>query len=296
MMLQFLTRKKNKMMELFADSDCELGEGPFWHPFRQSLFWFDILGKRLYTKGGELQYWQFEEYVSAAAVIDESRLLIASQSQLFLFDLETETQEKLCDLEADNPVTRSNDGRVDIYGGLWIGTMGIHAEEKAGAIYRFYRGELRQLFGGLTIPNSICFSPDGQYAYFTDTPTGIIKRVTLDADGWPNLETVCDFIDLRDEGLNPDGAIVDQDGHLWNAQWGASRVACYDQDGKFIRAVSAPSPHTSCPAFGGKDLNILFVTTAQEGLSQDQIADTKAGSVFTLPETVKGQAENLLKL
>jgi len=284
------------MMHLYADSNCELGEGPFWHPFRQSLFWFDIMGKRLYTKDVELKYWQFDEYVSAAAVIDENRLLIASQSQLFLFNLEAETQEKICDLEADNPVTRSNDGRVDTYGGLWIGTMGIQAEEKAGAIYRFYQGELRKLFGEITIPNSICFSSDGKYAYFTDTPTGIIKRVMLNEAGWPKLETVLDFIDLRDEGLNPDGSIVDQEGNLWNAQWGASRVACYDQEGTFIRAVSAPSPHTSCPAFGGTELDVLFVTTAQEGLEEAAIADTKAGSVFSIAETIKGQAENLFKL
>ena len=112
-------------------------------------------------------------------------LLIASESQLLRFHLGDHSQSKICDLEADNPITRSNDGRCDPQGGFWIGTMGKKAEAKAGAIYRYYRGDLVQLFSEITIPNAICFAPDGQTAYFTDTPLRQILAVDLDAEGWP---------------------------------------------------------------------------------------------------------------
>jgi len=155
-------------MSIFDDTICSLGEGPLWHPERQSFFWFDIIEKRLY---GEGQTRQFDEHVSAAGWVDHDTLLIASESQLFTYDLETNTQEHVAPLEQDNAITRSNDGRADPYGGFWIGTMGKAAERGAGAIYRYYRGAVETLYTDITVSNAICFSPDGTFAHYTDTPT-----------------------------------------------------------------------------------------------------------------------------
>ncbi|WP_322893941.1 MULTISPECIES: SMP-30/gluconolactonase/LRE family protein [unclassified Yoonia] len=265
------------------DTQCILGEGPLWHPVRGELFWFDILGKRLHCKA---RHWQFDEYVSAAGWVDADTLLIASQSALFRLDLRDGSQTKLCDLEADNPVTRSNDGRADPLGGFWIGTMGIEAEEGAGAIYRYYKGALRQIIAPVTISNAICFAPDGKSAYFADTPLQKIMRVSLDADGWPMGDPVV-HIDLTDTDLHPDGAVVDAQGNLWNAQWGAGRVAGYAPDGTFIESYHFPATQTSCPAFGGDDLTTLFCTSAATGLDgADQ------GKTYTTSTSYKGQAEH----
>ena len=221
------------------ETQCTLGEGPLWHPKRNELFWFDILGKRLHRSG---EHWHFDGHVSAAGWVDDATLLVADAAGLFLFDLETGAREDLVALEADNPATRSNDGRADPHGGFWIGTMGIGAEPGAGAIYRYYRGEVRQLFAGLTIPNAICFSPDGGHAHFTDTPTRRIMRQRLSArDGWPEGEPE-PWLDLAPEGLNPDGAVIDAEGNFWNAQWGAGRVACYDPDGTLCRGRGISTP------------------------------------------------------
>ncbi|MEO0980974.1 MAG: SMP-30/gluconolactonase/LRE family protein, partial [Pseudomonadota bacterium] len=153
------------MSNVFDERRCVLGEGPLWHPERQQLFWFDILSKKMMTReNGTAASWEFDEYVSAAGWVSKSEMVIASASQIFLFNLDTEARTKLCDLEADDPVTRSNDGRADPRGGFWIGTMGINAEQGKGSIYRFYKGELRRLYSGITISNAICFSPDGQTA------------------------------------------------------------------------------------------------------------------------------------
>lgn len=273
-------------MLIYDKRQCALGEGPLWHPERNELFWFDILGKCLVSK---TRTWDFEDHVSAAGWVDEHTLIVASETALSRFDLTTGAAEVLVALEADNPTTRSNDGRADPYGGFWIGTMGKEAEPKAGAIYRYYKGELRALFTGITISNAICFSPNGNWAYFSDTVTQQIMRVALDGAGWPNGEPSV-YLDFRHEGLNPDGAVVDEHGRLWNAQWGASRVACYGPKG-ILQSVALSPSQVTCPAFGGADLGTLFVTTAAVG-----VEETRAGMTFALDIGAKGQAEHRVLL
>lgn len=253
-------------VSLFDARICTLGEGAFWHPERGQAFWFDILNRCLHSiENGQPRTWQFNEYVSAAGWIDRDRLLIASETALFVFDLRDATRRDLLPLEADIPDNRSNDGRADPQGGFWIGTMSLTAETEAGAIYRFYRGELRKLFARVTISNAICFSPDGTAAYFADTALRRIWRQPLDAEGWPKGERDL-FLDQSAEGLNPDGALTDAAGNLWCAQWGASRLSCFSPAGALLHSIELPSLQVSCPAFIGPELDRLIVTSAANGL------------------------------
>ncbi|MCC7320621.1 MAG: SMP-30/gluconolactonase/LRE family protein [Rubellimicrobium sp.] len=271
------------------DTICLLGEGPMWHPLRGELFWFDILGRTLHRRG---QHWRFDRIVTAAGWIDEDRLLIASDRALSVFTLSTGKDAELCPLEADVPGNRSNDGRADPQGGFWIGTMGLDAEQDAGAIWRWYRGELRRLFAPITIPNAICFAPDGRTAYFADTPQQVIRRVTLDDQGWPVGESAI-HIDLRGTGHFPDGAVVDSAGVLWNAQWGSFRVAAYDAAGREMAAIPFPAEQTSCPAFGGERMRTLFCTSAAAGKSQRHLVDhPESGRTFAARVDAVGQAEH----
>ncbi len=260
------------MVQTFDDRPCELGEGPLWHPARGRLYWFDILGRRLlWRDAGVPREVTFDEIVSAAGWTGPDTLLIASETRLFHYNLDTGAAETVAELEAGNPATRSNDGRADPQGGFWIGTMGKAAERHAGAIYRYYRGEVRKLFANVTIPNSICFAPDGSRAYFADTVTRRIMVQPLAEDGWPRGEPQV-FLDLRGDGLNPDGSVTDAAGNLWNAQWGAARVAGYRPDGTLITTVRFPALHTSCPALGGDGLKTLYCTTAREKLDAETLA------------------------
>lgn len=274
---------------VYDETACSLGEGPLWHPERRQLFWFDINGMRLHTRG---QHWQFDIPHSAAGWVDHGTLLIASARGLHRFDIASGTSEDIAPLEADNPVTRSNDGRADPWGGFWIGTMGHAAKPGAGAIYRYVRGDLHQLYTGITISNAICFAPDGGHAYFTDTKVGVIMRQALDAQGWPKGDPEA-FVDCRAQGLNPDGAVVARDGTLWVAQWGAYRVAAYDTQGQFCGARHVPAAQASCPAFGGPDLGTLFVTSAQLGIPEDVLqAEPANGQTFSIAGLSKGLAEH----
>lgn len=281
------------MTSLFDATVCELGEGPLWHPLRQQLYWFDITGRTLYTQADdETKAVRFDTFVSAAGWIDASRLMIASARELFIHDLNTGANTHVCPLEADNAVTRSNDGRADPQGGFWIGTMGCNAEQDAGAIYRWYRGELRRLFAPITISNAISFAPDGHTAFFTDSALAKVMRVTLDAEGWPNAEPTV-FLDLAPAGREPDGAVIDRDGLMWLAEWGSSRVAAYAPDGSLVRTVPVDAPHTTCPAFGGPDLTTLFCTSARQGLTASgRAAAPLSGMTFTAANVARGQQEH----
>lgn len=275
---------------IFDDRRCELGEGPLWHPLRNQLFWFDILGQRLLTqdKTGS-RHWEFPQMVSAAGWVSRDDLLIASETSLFRFNLENGTSEPLVTLEADNPQTRSNDGRADPQGGFWIGTMGKKAEQGAGAIYRYYRGQVRKLFPAISIPNSMCFTPDGRTAQFADSPTRRVMRVSLDAQGWPVGEPQV-FLRLPPDGPEPDGAVIDAQGVTWLAEWGAARVAAYAPDGSFLRSVAFDAPHTSCPAFGG---TTLYCTSALQGMdAAARTAHPDAGKTFMAEKVAEGQLEH----
>ena len=279
-------------MTPFDDRPCALGEGPLWHPARGQLFWFDILGRRMLSRSrGIPEEWAFEEMASAAGWIDEQTLLVATETRLMTFGIDTGRTEDVADLEGSNGATRSNDGRADPWGGFWIGTMGKRAEPGAGAIYRYAGGELRRLHGDISIPNSICFDHARARAYWADTNTHLVMMQTVDDDGWPASEPET-FLDLTGEGLRPDGAVTDARGWLWSAQWGAARVAAYDEEGRFRRAVPFPGAHTSCPAFGDEGLTTLYCTTARQNLTEAEIAAQPLnGCTFAAPGIAEGVPE-----
>ncbi len=283
---------------VFDSRACALGEGPLWHPERQQLFWFDILGKRLLSQAAEgSREWSFDDHVSAAGWVDRDTLLIASASALMRFSLVSGKCDEIIALEADNPVTRSNDGRADPWGGFWIGTMGHKAEPGAGAIYRFFRGELRQLYAPITISNSICFAPDRSCAYFSDTVTQKVMQQPLDpVTGWPSGDASV-FLDLSARGLYPDGAVTDAKGTLWLACWGAGQILGFSPSGSEIAALSVPARQCTCPAFGGADLCTLFVTSATIDLPAELLArEPTNGVTFVLPAATPGLPEPQVKL
>ncbi len=271
-----------------------LGEGPMWHPVRKRLFWFDIPEGKLHSSnaaGYQQRSFQFGEPASAAGWIDKDTLLVATASGLQKLDLNLGSWETLVSLEADNPLTRSNDGRTAPDGSFWIGTMGLKHEHGIGAYYRYHQGKLDKIFHPVSIPNSTCFSADGRLAYISDTVEHVIWCWQLDEIGAPVGEKEI-HIDLGAEKGNPDGSVIDSEGYLWNAQWGAWKIVRYAPDGTRDREIELPVQQPTCPCFGGRDLIKLYITSAKEGLSEEQLAkQPDAGKVLVLDVNVAGLAE-----
>ena len=289
----------NSKAELFVDSRCELGEGPFWNPLLERLFWFDILNQTMLSAGTDghiVDRITFKDTVSAGAVIDKDSLAVAQSGALLRYDFSTDTTSVIAEIEGDVPTNRTNDSRVDRTGGFWIGTMGRKAEAGVGGVYQYRAGQTTKVIENIRIPNSICFSPDGRTAYFTDRGRMILKCATDPATGLP-IGPWEDFFTMEGPG-GADGSVVDSEGFLWNARWGGGKVIRISPDGKLDKVVEVPGvSQVSCPAFGGSDLKTLYLTTAREHMTPEQIErEPHAGSVFAVALDVAGIAEPFLKL
>ncbi len=277
----------------------ELGEGPVFDERRNLLFWCDINSWSLHIGDiatGSVRSIGFGEPVSAVFLTEGVGILIAAARGLISFSPETGIRTPLIDIESGNALTRANDSRVAPGNAIWFGTMSRKLEADFGAYYHlaFPSMSASDLFRPITIPNATCFSPDGKQAYFCDTSRQQILTCKIDEDTGLPASPPEIFVDLSADGLNPDGAVIDSAGRLWNAQWGAGRVACYDSKGRFVDAIKLPASQLTCPCFGGADFKTLYVTSASEGISAG--AEPLAGAVFAIEMDIPGLAERRITL
>jgi sugar lactone lactonase YvrE len=286
--------------EVWVSAANELGEGAIAHPARRSLLWFDILRGRLFERpfaGGWLREHALGLMASAAALVDDRRVLLATETDLRLFDLESGIADPLCPLLADMPRLRSNDARVHPSGAFWVGTMGRNAETDAGAIWWFRKGELRLLFEHITIPNSICFARGGRLAYFSDSARSTIWQVAVDPDEGRPVGEPHQFRSFSADEGRPDGAVVDEEGRLWVSAFGGSAVHAISAGGSIYETYRLPVSQPTCPAFFGERFDRLAITTARENLGPDALMrEPLAGSVFELRAQVRGAPEPFVRI
>jgi sugar lactone lactonase YvrE len=282
-------------VRILDGTQCELGEGPTYDPFQNKAWWFDIVGKRVFQldfSNRESRVDELPFMASMLGVVDVRSQLVAAEAGLFIRDVASNRFTLHQAIEADDALTRSNDGRVHASGALWIGTMGKQAERQAGAIYWFFKGELRTLFSAVSIPNAICFSPDDRIAYFTDSPTGKLMTVAIDpVNALPRGEPAV-LYDYGTQSGAMDGAVVDAEGAIWNACWGASRLNVISPEGQLLRSLPLPVRQPTCPAFVGQHLDKLLVTSAWQGMDEaSRTADEHAGKTLVLDFPVRGRPE-----
>jgi len=278
---------------------CQLGEGPTYDAATDTAWWFDIVGRRLFEAKlgtGQTTIHSLEVMGSALGRIDAHRQLVVADDGLYVRELSNGRMTLYRPLEADNAATRSNDARVHPSGTFWIGTMGREAERGLGAIYALHAGELSRLYENITIPNAICFSPDGTIGYFADTGKNVLFRVELDAATGLPRGSPAELITRRGGG-GIDGAVVDADGLIWNARWGGGCIDVYSPQGEHLRSLRVPARQSSCPAFVGPDLSRLLVTSAWQGMAEDaKRADPDHGRTFVLDVAGRGRSEPDVRL
>jgi sugar lactone lactonase YvrE len=274
----------------------QLGEGPIWHPDEGALYWIDIDERkifRFYPSTEKLESFGVETRVTALAMRASGGFITATDKGLAYWDTQTRELSFIADPEADNPSTRLNDGAVDRQGRFWVGSMNeVDFVTPDGSLYRLDPdGSIHTMEVEIPLSNGIGWSPDNNTMYFTDSMRQVIWAYDYDpARG--AISNRRPFAQVSEEGILPDGLTVDSEGYVWSAQWGAGNVTRYDPAGKVDRVIRLPARQITCPAFGGENLDELYITSAWTGLSQEEREKQPlAGALFRIKIGVKGLAE-----
>nr|CAD6423155.1 SMP-30/gluconolactonase/LRE family protein [Rhizobium sp. Q54] len=285
---------------VLSETVCELGEGPSFEAETNRLWWFDILGRTLHERdlaSGQERHHRLPFLASVVARIDDERQLLATEKGLYIRSRSDGALTPHVELEPGTTTNRSNDGRVHPSGSLWIGTMGKGAEEGAGAIYHVARATVTRLFAGISIPNGICFSPDGTTGYFVDTKVNHLMCVPLDPGTGLPVGDASLLADTSDRSGGMDGSVCDLEGNIWNARWGGGAVDCYAPDGRLLRSLAVPARQPTCPVFHGDTFDRLAVTSAWEGLGPaERETDLLAGQLFSFAVDMAGLPEPAFRL
>jgi L-arabinonolactonase len=287
--------------ELVARVDCQnqLGEGVQWNSHSQSFWWTDILSKKLFQyqlTNKTLTEWDLPDRLGCFAFTAEpQQLLCAFASGIAYYSLIDGACQWLAKPEYHWRGNRLNDGRCDRQGRFWVGSITEHQHspnQSAGLFCVDAQGYLSQHLSGLKISNALCWNLDSSKIYHADSPSHSIH--VYDFDNYTGrLSNQQLFVQLE-SGIEPDGATVDAENCLWNAQWGGARVIRYRPDATEDCRLVLPVTCPTCVAFGGDDYSLLAITSARVGLTPEQLQQqSQAGSLFIFKTPFKGVKESV---
>jgi sugar lactone lactonase YvrE len=289
-------KEEGMRIEVVANVRPHLGEGPQWDAKSERIYWVDSINSKIFrctADGRELRAWDVPQQIGAFALRETGGALLALQRGFYLFDFETGKADRLLDPEPHNPKNRLNDGKVDRAGRFFVGSMDTTEAENAGSLYRVDPDlSVRKLDSGIKCSNGPCWSPDNRTFYFHDSWAGETWAYDYDilTGKVSNRRT---FVQHQGEGA-PDGATVDSEGYVWIAKCFGSRIDRFAPDGRLDRSIPIPVAKVTSVAFGGSNLDILFVTSmSRPHLPQYPDEDgVIGGSLFAIHGLgVKGIAE-----
>jgi sugar lactone lactonase YvrE len=261
-----------------------LGEGPIWDGEQQALYWVDIPESLVHRmdSGGSVTTWEVSQ--PAGTVIPRARggLVVAARDGFMAMDQSTGELTMLAAVEQDRPETRMNDGACDRAGRFYAGTMAADERPGLGTLYRLDPNlQVTALATGLGISNGIGWSPDERLMYYVDSLDHQVDVFDYDpATG--AIEGRRKFAAVGGGDVVPDGLTVDAEGGIWVAVWGGGAVLRHDPDGRVRQTVEVPAVQVTSCAFGGPDLDRLYITTAAGG-------GPGAGALFVVEPGVTGQ-------
>jgi len=281
-------------VECVVDARNVLGESVIWHPVERRLYWVDVRAPALYRLEADAKVTAFPLPALAGGLVPRASggLAIALQDGFYTVDTKTGRVERIVDPEPDRPENRINDGRCDRAGRFWAGSMHVTRREPLGSLYRLDADRsVRKMRDGITVPNSLCFSPDDRTMYLADTYANFILAYDFSlADG--AISNPRTFVDTTSHGGHPDGSCVDADGCIWNAEYRGGRVVRYTPQGKIDRVIELPVSQPTCCCFGGERLDILYVTSSRQRMEPAELArQPLAGGLFAVRPGVSGLPE-----
>ena len=269
--------------KLIFDCKNQHGEGVFWNASDGLVWWTDIEGRALWSFDpvtSQTQSYPMQDRVCCFAPRQSGGFIVAFADRISLLDLASGNEQKICDFEPNNPETRANDGRTDRQGRFVVGGMNEASSQANSTVIRIDASCLVEtLLEGISCANSTCFSPDGKTMFFADTP----DREVLAFDYGAELSNRRVLASFADEPGLPDGSCVDAEGGVWNAEWEGGRVVRIDPNGQIDTVIEVPVCKPTCCAFGGPELDTLYITTSRLMSDEATLArEPNSGGLFAV--------------
>lgn len=279
-------------VELLFDTKAPLGEGPTWDSRTQSIYWVDILEKRIYC-GGEVLL-QLDNLIGCLVPRKSGGLVLAwsgdaGQLSFTSLDLDSLKLTPLAPLADEPSNNRFNDGKCDPRGRFLAGTMDKGEKDPYGSLYSFDGKSIVKLLGNAMISNGLTWSPDHKTMYYIDTPTRQVQAFDYD----PETGMVANgrvIIDIPQELGWPDGMTSDMQGNLWVAMWGGAQITKWDPNtSQLLDQIPVPALNVTSCTFGGKNQNELYITSARKEMDESSLAQYPlTGGLFRLQTNVEG--------
>ena len=288
--------EKNKaVLELKTNS--LLGEGAFWDYKNQNLYWIDIDGKLLNIYKPETKVnksYPTPSRIGTVVPVNQSEAVIALEDGVYKINTINGNIDLLSDVESQKIENRFNDGKCDVNGNLWVGSMHLEQSKPLAALYKINAiGDAEMMLDSITISNGIVWTSNNKTMYYIDTPTVNIMAYDFDKTN-STLSNERIAVKVPESLGYPDGMTIDEENMLWVGLWNGNAVGRFNPlNGKLISKIEVPAHNVTSCAFGGKNLDKLYITTASVDMTDEEKEKyPDAGSVFVAIPGVKGVKGN----
>ncbi|NEM97536.1 SMP-30/gluconolactonase/LRE family protein [Pontibacter burrus] len=291
---------QTKKAELVLDANAIVGEGPIWHPSENVLYWVDVEGRNVHIfdpETGKNKTFDVKERIGTIVLLEQGGALVALQNGIHHIGTETGELTFIAHPIQENDI-RFNDGKSDAAGRFWVGTMALDKRKGAAVLFRMDTDKtIHQMLDNLTISNGIVWASDNKTMYFIDTRTQQVKAFDFDLESG-NISNDRVVVEIDESDGSPDGMAIDENDNLWIALHKGGAVVNYNpKTGELLQKITVPAPQTTACAFGGKNLDTLYITTGTEGLSEEDLKKYPAsGGIFAVKPGVKGVPANFCKI
>ena len=278
---------------LVYNTNALLGEGAFWDTQNKMLYWIDIEGKKLHLfnpSNSTNRTIQLPQRIGTVVPQNDTTVVMGLEDGIYKLNINTQALTLLSPVEKEATYNRFNDGKCDPNGNLWIGSMHLEQSAPRGKVYKIApSGKTTMMIDTVTISNGIVWSKDSKTMYYIDTPTGEVRAYDFN----PKTSTISNprvVITVAPKYGYPDGMAIDSNDHLWIGMWNGNAVAKYDpKTGTLLGKIAVPAHNVTSCAFGGQNLDQLFITTASVDMTpKEQEKYPLAGSLFIANPGVKG--------